>query len=79
MREPLRKYLAGVQSFDYVAVSEVYDMRVLQLTWSDFSERVGTPLPKQRAGYPLLRGSQVFPRLDTLLALPGVVRRPAPT
>lgn len=73
-RVPLKEYIQKHNGFDYVVLSEVFDLRDCHLTWSDLQESCGCSKVKQGQGWPRLGDATVAQRVLRLCQERGVRR-----
>jgi hypothetical protein len=76
LHEQLIEYLQPAQTFDYVQVSRVYDLRASELTWHQLWKLPEAREPGNKQGFKRIGGLELASRLFSMVRAHGAIRTP---
>ena len=79
LHEQLADYMRTAQTFDYVQVKRVYDLRDAELTWSQLWKFPETKEPTNKQGFERIGSMELASRLFSIVQAYGVIRTPYET
>jgi len=77
LQDKLKAFWAEATSVDVVQMETIYDVRALEITWSDLEEILHVAPMRQNMGFPKYKGAELHQHLEALCQRPGVVVRRA--